>query len=182
MKLSGAFLWKRCIAIFVLSSIGCSPEIHRYIRFPDLAHPGPAAVQRAEAIQHDPYPLNDVAPEIVGGRPLAYQQGLTEEERARLTPPVRAVVTPVPVPGSAVTAPPVLASPLPIAPLQPGVPLVTAPPPIVTTPAPAPPAYPSTPPSPATSYPASTSPVVTSPYPAATPQPESFQTQQRASY
>jgi 2-oxoglutarate dehydrogenase E2 component (dihydrolipoamide succinyltransferase) len=136
-------------------------------------------VQRAEAIYHDPYPLNDVGPEIVGGRPLAYQQPLNEVERSRLVPVQPVLIQPAPIPGMTVMAPPVVSSPFAVAPPQPGAPLVPAPgsvvtsaspvagPPIVTSPyaaapiAPAPVAAP---------YPVAPAPLVTSPYsPAAAP-------------
>jgi hypothetical protein len=127
---------------------GCSPEAHRYIRFPNLANPGPAAVQRAEAIYHDPYPLNDIGPEVVGGRPPGFQQPLVEVERERLVPVQPVLIQQAPMPGTTVVAPPVASSPLAVAPPQPAAPLLPAAPaavttaspiagkPIVTTPAP----------------------------------------------
>ncbi|MCC7475205.1 MAG: hypothetical protein IT425_07405 [Pirellulales bacterium] len=124
--------------LFVFGTLmGCTAEAHRYIKFPDLAHPGPAAVQRADAIRHDPYPLNDVGPEVVGGRPLAYQQPVNEVDRSRMPPPIAGVVQPIPIPGTAVPAPPVLSSPIAVQAPQPGMPLGTTPPPVVTTPVPA---------------------------------------------
>lgn len=162
--------WKALGAIlaWVFATSGCSPEAQRYIRFPNFTHPGPAAAQRADAIYHDPYPLNDVGPEVVGGRPLAYQQSLNEVDRARLERPGK-MLRPVPVPGSAVAAPPVTSSPFPVAPVQPAVPLTTTPPPIVTSPAPVAPA-------PAT-YGAPVAPIVTTPANS-----NSFPPQQRAPY
>lgn len=163
------------ILIWAFASSGCTPEAQRYIRFPNFAHPGPAAAQRAEAIYHDPYPLNDVGPEVVGGRPLAYQQSLNEVDRARLQPS-SGTLRPVPVPGSAVVAPPVVSSPFPAPPAQPAVPLATTPPPIVTAPAPA-----AAPVSPMAPYAAPPAPIVTTP--ASTPaNANSFPTQQRAPY
>ncbi|HEX4413912.1 MAG TPA: hypothetical protein VH107_09820 [Lacipirellulaceae bacterium] len=130
------FHFKKFVVLLTATASGCSAEASRYIRFPDFAHPGPAAAQQAQAIQHDPYPLNDVGPEIVGGRPLAYQQPLTEEERALLRPPMAGRLVPVPAPGAAVVAPPVLSSPVAVAPPQPGVTLPAAAPAIVTSPVP----------------------------------------------
>jgi len=118
---------RQCAVLFALAAAGCTPEAHNYIRFPDLMHPGPAAYQRAQAIQHDPYPLNDIGPEIVGGRPLAYQQSLTEADRARLTSQPVVAIQGAPPPGTAVVAPPVASSPFAVAPPQPGVPLSAAP-------------------------------------------------------
>jgi hypothetical protein len=56
----------------------CSPTI----RQPRLTSPGPAPVQRYNATQFDPYPLPDMGPEIVGGRPLEYIVPVPEVERA----------------------------------------------------------------------------------------------------
>src|SRR3954464_10599668 len=114
---------------------GCAPEIAGLQQ--SFAHPGPAAYQRAQAIQHDPYVLNDVGPEVVGGRPREYQIPINEVERARLntTPPA----------GLAPPAPPAAAGgpvPRPAPPYVPGPPPGGPPyppagPPIITTPAPA---------------------------------------------
>src|SRR4051812_40746723 len=94
------------VAIGALSLAGCTAEASRYIRFPDFTHPGPEGVQRAQAIQHDPYLLNDVGPEVVGARPLAYQQPVLEEERALMGPKAPALLRPVPALGASVMAPP----------------------------------------------------------------------------
>jgi hypothetical protein len=126
--------WHVFIALCTVNAVGCSPEAQRYIRFPTFASPGPAALQRAEAVQHDPYPLNDIGPEIVGGRPLAYQQPLDEVERAKLVPARPVVIQPMPAPGSNVVAPPVISSPYAVAPPQPAMPLAPSrgPAPVVT--------------------------------------------------
>ena len=99
------------------------------MRFPNWYSPGPVPYQRAEAIRHDPYPLNDVGPEIEGGRPREYQQPVNEVERARMAGTRPVALQPIPIPT------------LPGAP-----PPVVAPPPIVTTP------YPTAPPPPASPY------------------------------
>ena len=126
--------WLNASAMLLLVVSGCTAEASRYIHFPDFAHPGPEGVQRGQAIQHDPYLLNDVGPEVVGGRPLSYQQSLTEQERARLRPGPVAVVSPIPAPGTSVLAPPVPSSPFASPPPQPGMTLQSATPPIVTSP------------------------------------------------
>jgi hypothetical protein len=139
--------------LMTLSVAGCTPEIHRYMRFPDLWSPGPAPYQRAEAIRHDPYPLNDVGPEIAGGRPREYQQPVNEVERAQMNAPRPVALQPVPVPGlptvppSSVTAPPVVSTPSAVTapPVVTTPPVVTGPP-VVTTP------YATAPSSPATPY------------------------------
>jgi hypothetical protein len=61
---------------------------------PNLYDPGNAATQRYSAIFHDPYPLNDVAPEIVGGRPREYTAPVPEAARARGLRPMQTTVTP----------------------------------------------------------------------------------------
>jgi len=58
---------------------GCSPDVRK----PRLIGPGPAWYQRANAEQFDPYPQNDMGPEIVGGRPLDFQKPPDEVVRAR---------------------------------------------------------------------------------------------------
>ncbi|MEX2112956.1 MAG: hypothetical protein WD845_07205 [Pirellulales bacterium] len=50
-----------------LLSTGCAD-----IAFPRLLHPGSEEYQQVRAERFDPYPLNDVGPPIVGGRPMAY--------------------------------------------------------------------------------------------------------------
>jgi hypothetical protein len=188
MRIDSINRWPTIITLLMLYIAGCSADAQRYIRFPALASPGPAAVQRAQAIQHDPYPLNDIAPEIVGGRPLSYQQSLTEVDRARLTPPPPGTFQSLPPPGTQVFAPPVVSSPFAVAPPQAAVPLGT-PAPIVTSPFPAPAAptatmsYPPAPAPFAAPYPATPAPVVASPYPAApVPRAAPYQYQQRAPY
>jgi hypothetical protein len=115
--------WPVALASLGLIFTGCTAEVHRYIRFPDFLHPGWANQQRHDAIEHDPYPLNDVGPEVVGGRPREYQQPVREVERARMFA-TRPLATR-----------PILSAPLPSAPAP-----IAAPPPIVTTP------YPTAPP------------------------------------
>jgi hypothetical protein len=108
------------VVLSILPAIaGCTAEIHRYVRFPDFMSPGWAQQQRAEAIEHDPYTLNDIGPEVVGGRPREYMQPVPEVARARMN-----------------TSPPVALQPVPIPTLPAAPPTVVAPPPVVTTPFP----------------------------------------------
>jgi|SRR3954470_15014772 hypothetical protein len=127
------------VAILATSLSGCAPELAGLGQ--SIAHPGPAAYQRAQAIQHDPYVLNDVGPEVVGGRPREYQIPVNEVERARLAAPRPAGLAPVPAPavvvGPAPGPAPIYATP-PTA-VAPAYPPAGAP--IVTTPAPAAPSY-----------------------------------------
>jgi hypothetical protein len=50
---------------------------------PRIFHPGSEEYQQSRAQRFDPYPLPDVAPEIVGGRPLQYIKPAPENERAQ---------------------------------------------------------------------------------------------------
>jgi hypothetical protein len=66
------------LATLLVAVSGCSSGV----RWPNFWHPGPAGYQQHAALYHDPYPMNDVAPEIVGGRPREYQQQIPEAVRA----------------------------------------------------------------------------------------------------
>jgi hypothetical protein len=50
---------------------------------PRIFHPGSAEYQQNRAQTFDPYPLTDVAPEVVGGRPLQYIRPAPENERTQ---------------------------------------------------------------------------------------------------
>jgi hypothetical protein len=43
--------------------------------------------QKARAVYFDPYPLNDIGPEVVGGRPRGFQSPLPEANRNELRDP-----------------------------------------------------------------------------------------------
>ncbi len=45
---------------------------------------GTAERQRARAVVSDPYPLNDIAPEVVGGRPREFMSPQHEARREQL--------------------------------------------------------------------------------------------------
>jgi hypothetical protein len=78
----------------LLPLAACSPTVVK----PTLCNPGWAQQQRARAVQFDPYPQNDVGPEIVGGRPPDYAVPPNEVERAFQQNPIRKTVTaPLPV-------------------------------------------------------------------------------------
>jgi len=64
--------------------VGCSPTVRK----PRLYSPGPASYQQYQATQFDPYPPNDMAPPIVGGRPKDFQKPPDEVLRARQQRPV----------------------------------------------------------------------------------------------
>ncbi len=42
--------------------------------------------QKARAVSHDPYTLNDIGPEVVGGRPREFMNPQAEAKRANATP------------------------------------------------------------------------------------------------
>ena len=58
------------------------------IRKPQLHSPGTAPMQRFAADQFDPYPLPDMGPEIVGGRPIDYLVPVPEVNRSRMGMPI----------------------------------------------------------------------------------------------
>lgn len=66
---------------------GCAWLHHPDFHLPRWRSPGPAFYQQYQAIRHDPYPQDEMGPEIVGGRPRAYQQPPPEVTRARQSRP-----------------------------------------------------------------------------------------------
>ena len=95
-----------------LSLPACSPY---FFRTPQLLHPGPAGYQRYNATIHDPYPLPDVGPEIVGGRPREYATPVSEVDRSYDAVDVgpRRATTAIPAPIYAPLAP-VFTPPAPV--------------------------------------------------------------------
>ena len=108
-------VWLALVAIGATSA-GCTPEVHRYKRFPDFLHPGWANQQRNDAVAHDPYLVDDAGPEVVGGRPREYQRPLNEVERARMGVPPPIGLPPIPIP-AVPTGPPVVTTPYPPSPM-----------------------------------------------------------------
>ena len=49
---------------------------------------GTVQQQNTRAAVHDPFPLNDIGPEVVGGRPRGYMNPLPEAKRNQITGPV----------------------------------------------------------------------------------------------
>lgn len=45
--------------------------------------------QKARAAVHDPFPLNDIGPEVVGGRPREYYNPEPEAARNQITQPAQ---------------------------------------------------------------------------------------------
>jgi hypothetical protein len=90
------------LAAALLPMAACSPTIKK----PQLLHPGPAPFQRANAEQFDPYPQNDVGPEIVGGRPPDYAIPRDEVTRAnQFRASHQASAAPILVPQTPIFAP-----------------------------------------------------------------------------
>lgn len=69
--------------LLALPLVGCSSTVRK----PKLFHPGPASYQQYNATQFDPYPQNDMAPAIDGGRPITWSQPPSEVVRARQQQP-----------------------------------------------------------------------------------------------
>lgn len=70
---------RMAITVLATAAVGCGPQV----RMPNLFDPGNAPTQRYSAIFHDPYPMPDAGPEIVGARPREYAQPVPEAVRAR---------------------------------------------------------------------------------------------------
>ena len=92
----------RVLVLLVASAplAACSPTI----RWPRLVGPGPAPYQRAAAEQSDPFPINDLGPPIVGGRPREFDKPRDEVRRSRqyldsvgARPAAMVPTTPIPV-------------------------------------------------------------------------------------
>ena len=118
-------------ACALLALDGCRGTV-----MPRLESPGSAGYQRYNALQYDPYPLDDVAPPVAGGRPREYDRPIPEVKRGQafhyprkrpapvLTSPFSAPASPV------ITAPPAL----PTTPSMPVIPVSPAAPPPVGLP------------------------------------------------
>jgi hypothetical protein len=50
----------------------------------DFWHPGNMQTQRIRAVVHDPYPDQDLAPPVVGGRPREFSEPLPEAVKNRI--------------------------------------------------------------------------------------------------
>jgi len=50
---------------------------------PQLFNPGPSKYQQLRAERFDPYPENDIAPAMGGGRPPSFEKPVAEPSRAR---------------------------------------------------------------------------------------------------
>lgn len=77
-RLSVAVAWLVVGGTVVAATTGC--------RGRGLTPPGPINQQQANAVIHDPFPLDDIAPSDLGARPPGYQNPLPEPVRNRLVP------------------------------------------------------------------------------------------------
>lgn len=66
-------------ALALLTCCGC-----RGYRTPFNTSAGTFQQQRFEAVAHDPYPQDDLGPEVVGGRPRDYQKPVAEPVRDKM--------------------------------------------------------------------------------------------------
>ena len=66
------------LIVAAVSLSGC-----RGIYVPSFQGPGSADYQRAWAQRYDPYPENQVGPEVLGGRPREFEETRSEPQRAR---------------------------------------------------------------------------------------------------
>ena len=77
------------ISLVCCSLVGCKGSqlgAHRWGGSP--LGQGSEEVQKARAVYFDPYPLNDIGPEVVGGRPRGFQNPLPEANRNELKNPL----------------------------------------------------------------------------------------------
>ena len=65
------------IVALAIAQSGCANS--RY----NIFHPGTVRQQQMRASVHDPYPDQDLGPEVVGGRPREFAQPLPEPVRNR---------------------------------------------------------------------------------------------------
>jgi hypothetical protein len=66
------------VVVTLLALAGCAGTAT-----PNWHYPGSAEYQRRQAERFDPYPENDIAPPVEGGRPQGYQTPRAEVTRAR---------------------------------------------------------------------------------------------------
>lgn len=69
------------LATFLTICTGCQS-----LATPNWFSPGPLPVQQARAVQFNPLPEDEIGPEIVGARPLGYENPPPETVRARFLP------------------------------------------------------------------------------------------------
>lgn len=81
------------VALGVACLTGCPS-----IRTPGFFQPGSAGQKRAEALQFDPYPLDDVGPPVAGGRPRSYARSIPQVTHGKRYLPRPHSIQPIPLP------------------------------------------------------------------------------------
>jgi hypothetical protein len=69
--------WAVFFAALLTVTAGCQVSLPRWLR------PGTVDRQQDKAVLYDPYPDNELGPEIVGGRPREYQQQVPTSVRSQ---------------------------------------------------------------------------------------------------
>ena len=78
---------KRSIVLFAVASlVTCLPGCHVNREF---GPPGDMNTQRTRALVHDPFPVNDVGPEIGGIRPRGFDLPRSEIQKLQTSPNAR---------------------------------------------------------------------------------------------
>ena len=78
---------KRSAVLFIMASaISCLPGCHVNR---DFGAPGDMNTQRTRALLHDPFPVNDVGPEILGVRPRGFDLPRSEIQKLQTSPTAR---------------------------------------------------------------------------------------------
>jgi len=67
--------------VAAVTNVGCAG-----VGMPQFFGAGSVQQQRAVAERFDPYPENDTAPSVGGGRPLGYEEPIAEPSRSRWNP------------------------------------------------------------------------------------------------
>ncbi len=76
---------KRSLWLFLVTTIaGCQNPMIDAMRWSAQGQ-GSIDRQKARAVAFDPFPLNDLGPEVVGGRPREFANPLPEAQRNELT-------------------------------------------------------------------------------------------------
>lgn len=98
-------------ALALATSTGCAGTA-----MPNFSSPGSAGQQRRTALQFDPYPLDDVAPPVAGGRPREYARPIPEVQRGQAFAPRPTVMQPMQWPAWTQSIAPAPATTYPAAP------------------------------------------------------------------
>ncbi len=78
---------KQCLVLFAVACVsGCLAGCHVNREF---GPPGDMNTQRTRALLHDPFPVNDVAPEIPGIRPRGFDLPRSEIQKLQTSPTAR---------------------------------------------------------------------------------------------